>query len=831
GSLVLSAGQSIAAFVVGDLNADGRTDIVLQSNQSAQLRAFFRNNTGGFDSAPVISSATVGGIAAMELGRFARGAFPDLVLATNAGTYVLRNATGAGFTSFAAGVALSNSAGVQRIDVVDLNADAVPDLVLGNFQSNIVLGVVNTSPVGALSFGATVLSTLGTDVNFFGSYVVGDLDADGRADLLGLQTKNRLLRGSGTGAFIAPEDYRRITAARLAAVFGQRDTDPAPELFVVGTDFIDVVDSLNPIGIVPPTIQSVVPSDDAYARGQPLVLTVAFGAPAAAGSRVQFIRDNGNGVLDNGDIALATVPATASGAVFNQVLAADAPAGLTRIFALPLTPAGIAGGASSTTFTVIDRTIAVQVVGTSVSPAGAATVFTVSIRYQVDGTVSNLDSSSLSNGDVTLTSPTGGVIVGTLGVVTPNPADRSLTSTYTFAAPGGFWDYPDNGAYALRLVADQVAFAGGQGFLAAQPLQTFNLFFQNPVVSLSGTVLNANQLVATVRYTDNIAMSWGSMDNADVELRGPNGLIIPAVLTSRVINPSTTISATYTFTAPGGAWDSPDNGAYELWVQPAQVWDAMGYPIATQRLTVYNLWFNNPTAERVSEVVTDGGTFFDLTVRYTDFAGSPAGISWGSIGDGDVELVGPSGYLESGLLRSRNIPVPGQLVATYRFPARGGAWDHTDSGSYTARTRVNQVIDNQGYPVPVINLRTYGLYFVSPSVNVIATDVAAGRPDMLVAVTYRGIGSTLMSWASIGDGDDLELSGPAGFTAISSLVSRVYNASTNTYTVTYRLGAPGGTWNSADNGAYVLRTRAGEVFDSMGRLVPAYAIATYSLFF
>jgi len=343
--------------------------------------------------------------------------------------------------------------------------------------------------------------------------------------------------------------------------------------------------------------------------------------------------------------------------------------------------------------------------------------------------------------------------------------------------------------------------------------------------------VNATQLFATVRYTANTGMSWGSLDNADVELRGPGGLVIPGTLTSQVVNPASTITATYAFTARGGTWDSTDNGNYELWLRPNQVWDNLGNAVGTQGLRTYSLYFNNPTAERVSEAVVDGGMFMDVAIRYTDAAGSPLGISWGSIGNGDVELSGPSGFLGQGVLLSSTIPVPGQLIATYRFNARGGAWDHSDNGSYTLRTRLNQVFDNQGYVVPVMDLRTYGLFFNSPAVNPVATDVANGRADMLVAVTYRASGSTLMSWGSFTDGDDLSLSGPGGYSGISSLVSRLYNAANNTYTVTYRFVGPGGTWNSADNGQYILRTRPSEVLDALGRPVTVFDLATYNLFF
>jgi hypothetical protein len=89
-----------------------------------------------------------------------------------------------------------------------------------------------------------------------------------------------------------------------------------------------------------------------------------------------------------------------------------------------------------------------------------------------------------------------------------------------------------------------------------------------------------------------------------------------------------------------------------------------------------------------------------------------------------------------------------------------------------------------------------------------------------------------MSWDSLGAGD-IELRGPNGFSTIGSLLSRAPTQANGrwTYTVQYTLSAPGGTWNSADNGSYSVWVRSGQVFDSGGRLVPAVAIDGRTLFF
>jgi len=580
----------------------------------------------------------------------------------------------------------------------------------------------------------------------------------------------------------------------------------------------------------PPSVE-LINHGAAFARGQTVEFTTTL-TGFHDNAELRHYLDDGDNVFEiEQDTLIGTVAADAAQVRFAWQLPTDASFDEKVIFFVPVSDEGNVGPAVLTSFFVLDRTVSLELLGTSFDSAATPGVFRVDFRFTVDGDVNNFDLTSFSSGDLMVQLATGTILATTLISSTPDAASRSVTNSYNFVAPGGGFDYLDNGPATLTLAQDQVVFSGSMEALGSQPLATFNLFFQNPIAEATAVSTSATTLSATVTYTDNTAMSFGSIDASDVELRGPDGLIIPGVLFSASAN-GTSATSVYTFTAPGGVWDSTDNGTYELWTRPVQVWDDLGFPVASGRLTTYNLFFNDPTAEEASVSVAEGSEFIDVTVRYTDAAGSPQGISFDSVSTGDVELVGPSGFYELGTLVSVGVPQSnGALLATYRFTARNGAWDLSDNGTYTVNMRPGQVSDNQGFLVAPSELSTYNLFFTSPSLSLAATDVADGRPDLLVAVTYQALGSTLMSWDSFGDGDDLSLAGPNGYSAVSSLVSRTYNASSNTYTVTYRFAAPGGTWDTADNGDYTLRTRADEAFDALGRPVAASTLATYSLFF
>jgi len=370
------------------------------------------------------------------------------------------------------------------------------------------------------------------------------------------------------------------------------------------------------------------------------------------------------------------------------------------------------------------------------------------------------------------------------------------------------------------------------GFTEAYNDETWGLGPTPPTAAITSIIATggAATLRVTIRYIDNESMDLNSVDAADVELRREGGDTIPALLVSRVLNPVSVVTAVYTFAAPGGAWDSTDNGYYSVWVRPEQVSDSGGAFTPSFNIRTYYLWFNNPTAALTGTYVQEGGTFLDSAVTYTDSAGNPRGFMLGAVGNGDVELAGPGGYLQQGSLRTGWVPEPGKFIATYRFPARNGYWDWTDNGPYDLRVRQGQVWDLQMNLVAPLTLRTYYLYFQTPNAVVTNTaNVVKNGDHMQVALSYRGNNRT-MNWDSLTSGD-IELVGPGGYIGASTLLSRAYNATTNTYVVFYRIPARGGTWDSTDNGTYSLRVKANQVWDSVGNKIPAAEIRAYYLVF
>ncbi len=97
------------------------------------------------------------------------------------------------------------------------------------------------------------------------------------------------------------------------------------------------------------------------------------------------------------------------------------------------------------------------------------------------------------------------------------------------------------------------------------------------------TVKGGTSQTFTVTYTDNAGINATTLDNSDVRVTGPNNFSQLASLVSSSSS-GTSRAATYRVNAPGGSWDTADNGAYTVAVQTDQVRDTSGNPVASGTL-------------------------------------------------------------------------------------------------------------------------------------------------------------------------------------------------------------------------------------------------------
>jgi hypothetical protein len=161
--------------------------------------------------------------------------------------------------------------------------------------------------------------------------------------------------------------------------------------------------------------------------------------------------------------------------------------------------------------------------------------------------------------------------------------------------------------------------------------------------------------------------------------------------------------------------------------------------------------------------------------------------------------------------------LPGTYTVRQVVPA-GWAATAPAAGAYTVT-----VADGQNFTG-----RNFGsrLVPVNPAPTAAATlsDPTAGGTHHWFKVTYAD--DTAVAYGTIGSGDVL-VTGPGGYSQPGTLSNLTY--ANNAWTATYRVPAPGGAWDAADNGAYTVSMRANEVSDTAGAFVAAGALGQFSV--
>lgn len=189
---------------LADVNADGAVDILFY-DCTDRLYSFPGDGTGGF-AAPVQQSFPFTQHGLLAVGDLDGDGLPDVV--TDAGLQgraEVRFGTGTG--QFVAPVTLDTGRGVSAAEVVDFDGDGVLDVVAAFDLDGSGVSVVPGDPLGGFSAGASFPGTAGGGL---GNLAVGDVDGDGRVDVVVANDDSGELsrwRQAEAGSLAAEERY------------------------------------------------------------------------------------------------------------------------------------------------------------------------------------------------------------------------------------------------------------------------------------------------------------------------------------------------------------------------------------------------------------------------------------------------------------------------------------------------------------------------------------------------------------------------------------------------------------------------------------------------
>lgn len=244
-SVDFPAGANAQALEVGDIDADGKLDLI--AVDWTPRVSVFRNtgSPGTINFAGKVDFTTGSAPVKVAIGDLDGDGLIDLVVA-NGGTNsasVFRNTGSPGTISFAPRIDLPTGANPYDVTVTDMDGDGRRDILVPSRSAHIVSIFRNTSVPGTLSFAAAVDLPLGVGNQPF-SIATGDLNYDNKPDIAILHRTTRLLAVIGnnstpgnlsSGTFDSPVTFATSPSDPAYVALGDVSGDGQPDI-LVGND-------------------------------------------------------------------------------------------------------------------------------------------------------------------------------------------------------------------------------------------------------------------------------------------------------------------------------------------------------------------------------------------------------------------------------------------------------------------------------------------------------------------------------------------------------------------------------------------------------------------
>lgn len=214
----LDVGAPTLNTICGDLNGDGKPELVASRSGSTRNNIFVLQNTssgGNISFAPKLTLFLEAGIIArrIKLVDLDFDGKPEIVVTNSASNslFIFKNTstkTTVSFSSIPIILTVTGAQDLSGLEVVDLDGDRLPDIIVAQFFKDNLYILKNTSSSTEISFSSPLtLSVVGTPLL---NVIAGDLNDDGLPELVATNTSsNKILifpNQSNSGiAFGTPE--------------------------------------------------------------------------------------------------------------------------------------------------------------------------------------------------------------------------------------------------------------------------------------------------------------------------------------------------------------------------------------------------------------------------------------------------------------------------------------------------------------------------------------------------------------------------------------------------------------------------------------------------
>nr|WP_162143083.1 FG-GAP-like repeat-containing protein [Pedobacter glucosidilyticus] len=264
----LETGVSPLSVAIGDLDGDGKADLVVANENSSTISIFRNTSTNGSLTLGSFSGkvdiATGSSPYFVAIGDLDGDGKPDLAVANRSSTTVsiFRNTSTIGSItagSFAAKVDFTTGSTPTSLALGDLDGDGRTDIGVANYSSNSVSILRNIGNSGSITESSFAAKVDFTTSGFPNSIAIGDLDGDGKSDLavtnespssVSIFRNTSVIGSIDIGSFANAFDISYGAVPTLLAI-GDLDRDGKSDLLVAnGTSSVSVFRNTSSNGII-----------------------------------------------------------------------------------------------------------------------------------------------------------------------------------------------------------------------------------------------------------------------------------------------------------------------------------------------------------------------------------------------------------------------------------------------------------------------------------------------------------------------------------------------------------------------------------------------------